>query len=198
MVIKLKYKEPTLIAGVDEAGRGPLAGPVVAAAVILDPDKPILGIKDSKILSPKNRELLAQKIKQNALAWSVQCADVDEIEQLNIHHATLLAMKRAVESLHIMPDLAQMDGKFCPNLPCLAEAIIDGDFIIPVIGAASILAKVHRDEYMIALHQQYPEYGFDEHKGYATKKHLFALKQFGISPVHRKGFAPIKALLGSY
>jgi ribonuclease HII len=180
-----------LIAGIDEAGRGPLAGPVVAAAVILDPARPILGLADSKVLSPKNREILFQQIRQNALAWSVARATVAEIDHLNILHASLLAMQRAVAGLKILPELALVDGHICPSFPCLARPIIRGDATEPSISAASIVAKVLRDRLMTMLDKKYPSYGFAQHKGYPTPQHLKALRQHGPSRIHRRSFAPV-------
>ena len=195
-----------LIIGVDEAGRGPLAGPVMASAVILDPDIPIDGLNDSKHLTEKQRDHLAPLIRQQALAWSVAAATVGEIETLNILQATLLAMRRAVQAL-CLPDTSkrvalhvQVDGNRVPDFkglpfPCTAEAIVDGDALIPSISAASILAKVERDAWMQALDQQYPVYGFARHKGYGTAAHLQALRQHGVCPEHRRSFAPIRALI---
>ena len=184
-----------LLAGVDEVGRGPLAGPVVAAAVILDPQKPIDGLRDSKKLSIQRREILSINIKERAFAWAIGRAEVEEIDQLNIHHASLLAMQRAVTTLQIKPHKAQVDGKFCPMLDCEVEAIIKGDEKILEISAASIIAKVTRDHEMTAWHQTYPEYGFDRHSGYGTKLHLAALGKYGATPLHRKTFAPVRKVL---
>lgn len=181
-----------LIAGVDEVGRGPLAGPVMACAVILHPDRPILGLADSKVLSEKKRECLFEIIQENCLAWAVGEASVTEIDQINILQATLLAMQRAINALNIQPDHIQIDGNICPKIDYSMEAIIGGDGIIPVISAASILAKVIRDRKMVAYDKIYPEYGFAKHKGYGTKQHLLAIKQFGITPIHRRSFAPLK------
>ena len=181
-----------IIAGVDEAGRGPLAGAVVAAAVILNPQKRIKGLTDSKLLTAKQREELAVLIKERCLAYAVGRAEVEEIDRLNIFQATLLAMHRAVTALSLLPELIQVDGTHCPpNLPCRAEAIIEGDLKIPAISAASIIAKVTRDHEMILLDQQYPGYGFAQHKGYATRVHLAALGKFGPCPIHRRSFAPV-------
>ena len=179
-----------LIAGVDEAGCGPLAGPVVAAAVILDPSKRIRGLADSKILSAKKREELFPIIQEKALAWAVASASVEEIDQLNIFQARLLAMKRAVEALNIAPEHILVDGPHCPQVSCTAEAIVKGDDKVPAISAASILAKVTRDTEMLMWDQHYPGYGFAQHKGYATKVHLAALKRLGRTPIHR-AFAPV-------
>lgn len=184
-----------LIAGVDEAGRGPLAGPVFAAAVILDPAKPIDGLTDSKLLTSKKREQLFTLIQTTAKAWTIARADVHEIDEINILQASLLAMQRAVEALNIKPELALIDGNKCPQLFCPTKAIIGGDKTVPEISAASILAKVARDAEMLILDQQYPDYGFAQHKGYGTKQHLIALKKFGASPIHRRSFAPVQEVL---
>ncbi|MCW8904636.1 ribonuclease HII [Sedimenticola sp.] len=183
------------IAGVDEVGRGPLAGPVVAAAVILHPDRPIAGLADSKKLSEKRREQLAREIREMALCWALGRAEVEEIDRLNILHASLLAMKRAVEALGTRPGHALIDGNRCPDLPCSAEAIVGGDASEPAISAASILAKVSRDREMVLLDQQYPGYGLAKHKGYPTKVHVEALREIGVSPIHRRSFGPVKRLL---
>jgi len=182
-----------LMAGVDEVGRGPLAGAVVTAAVILN--KPIIGLADSKKLSEKKRKLLAAQIKEEALAFAYGRADVEEIDKLNIHHATLLAMRRAVEALPIIPDSVMVDGLFIPgiNMPC--KAIVKGDSLIAEISAASILAKVMRDEEMVELDLIYPGYGFAEHKGYGTVVHRAALANLGPCLIHRKSFAPVAAML---
>ena len=182
-----------LIAGVDEVGRGPLAGPVVAAAVILS--EPIVGIADSKLLSSKKREILFPQIQERSIAWAIGRAEVCEIDELNIFHASLLAMQRAVHALKILPDHVLVDGKFCPKINYSVEAIIGGDRTVPVISAASILAKVIRDREMVEYDREYPEYGFAAHKGYGTKEHLLALKKYGITPIHRRSFAPVKDLL---
>jgi ribonuclease HII len=184
-----------LICGVDEAGRGPLAGPVSAAAVILDPSKPIAGLADSKKLSEKQRDFLAPIIRERALAWAVAYAEVDEIDQLNILQATLLAMKRAVQALHIQPQQVLVDGLYCPQTGIPSQAIVKGDSKVAAISAASILAKTARDELMRKLHEQYPLYGFDGHKGYPTAAHLAALRQHGVSDVHRRSFRPVRDLL---
>lgn len=183
------------IAGVDEVGRGPLAGPVVAAAVILDPTRPIEGLADSKKLTEKRREAMDLVIKESALAWSLGRAEVDEIDHLNILQASLLAMKRAVESLHISPSHALVDGNKCPDLACSVEAIVGGDSSEPVISAASIIAKVARDREMMELDIQYPGYGLAKHKGYPTKAHLEALHQLGVTDIHRRSFGPVKRLI---
>ena len=184
-----------LICGVDEAGRGPLAGPVFAAAVILDPAKPIHGLRDSKKLTEARRDELAVEIKAHALSWSIaQCSEA-EIDELNILHASMLAMRRAVEGLHVKPTLALIDGNRCPVMPYRSEAIVQGDDKVAEISAASILAKTARDAALVLLHEQYPHYGFDQHKGYPTALHLERLKLHGVSPVHRKSYAPVRALL---
>jgi ribonuclease HII len=183
------------VAGVDEVGRGPLAGAVVAAAVILDPNKPIEGLADSKKLSEKRREKLAVEIKERALCWALGRAEVEEIDQINILQASLLAMKRAVEALEISADHALIDGNRCPELSCSSEAIVGGDGSVASIGAASIIAKVARDHEMVELDQRYPGYGLAKHKGYPTKMHLAALQQLGVSPIHRRSFGPVKKLL---
>jgi ribonuclease HII len=186
-----------LIAGVDEAGRGPLAGPVVAAAVILDPRKRIRGVRDSKIIDPEERTQLAIKIRRNALAWSVAWADVEEIDTHNILQATYLAMRRALCGLHIHPAHVLIDGNRCPSftelpLSCSFEAIIDGDALRTCIGAASILAKVTRDQMMVQLDALYPQYGFASHKGYSTPQHYEALDRHGPCPIHRRSFEPVR------
>lgn len=180
-----------LVCGVDEAGRGPLAGPVVAAAVILDPARPILGLNDSKKLSERRRAALAVEIREKALAWAVAEASVEEIDRLNILHASLLAMQRAVAGLVVAPERALIDGNRCPRLPMPAEAVVKGDGKIASIAAASILAKTVRDAGMLVLHEQYPHYGFDRHMGYPTPAHFAALEAHGASPVHRRSFAPV-------
>jgi ribonuclease HII len=184
-----------LICGVDEAGRGPLAGPVSAAAVILDEANPIPGLADSKKLSEKKRDLLAPLIRERALAWAVAYADVEEIDRLNILQATLLAMRRAVEALHIRPHQVLVDGLYCPQTGISSQAIVKGDSKVTAISAASILAKTARDELMLQLHDQYPQYGFAGHKGYPTEAHLAALHTHGVSEVHRKSFRPVRELL---
>ena len=184
-----------LVAGVDEVGRGPLAGPVVAAAVILDPAKPIAGLADSKALSEKRREELVIVIRECALAWAVGRAEIEEIDQINILQASLLAMRRAVLALRPQPDYALIDGNRCPLLPCPSEAIIKGDATVAAISAASILAKVSRDQEMVALDLEYPEYGFASHKGYPTAAHLTALARHGVTPIHRRSFGPVKKYL---
>lgn len=184
-----------LVAGVDEAGRGPLAGPVIAAAVILDPARPIAGLADSKKLTEKQRERLFDEIRHNALAWSVARARVREIDEINILQASLLAMQRAVSQLKIPPQLVLVDGNKCPVMPCPAIAIVKGDQTEPAISAASIVAKVLRDRIMLFLDKKYPAYGFARHKGYPTASHVEALKQAGVSRVHRRTFAPVSSLL---
>lgn len=191
-----KVPETHLICGVDEAGRGPLAGPVYAAAVILDPTRPIPGVKDSKKVAPANRVRLAGEIRQHALAWSVAFATVEEIAELNILHASMLAMQRAVLGLQIVPALALIDGNRCPpGLPCPARAIVKGDSLEPAISAASILAKTERDQEMQRLAEIYPQYGFDRHAGYPTPEHLAALEIHGPSPEHRVKFAPVRKII---
>lgn len=183
------------LAGVDEAGRGPLAGPVVAAAVILDPARPVTGLADSKSLSEKTRERLAAQIRSRALAWALGMAEVQEIDRFNILQATLQAMQRAVESLTVRPQHVLIDGKFCPSLEYTATAIVRGDKKVAQISAASILAKVGRDQEMRNLDSLYPQYGFARHKGYPTTAHLAALRRHGPCPCHRQSFAPVRALL---
>lgn len=180
-----------LIVGVDEAGRGPLAGPVVAAAVILDPRHKIKGLRDSKILPQQSRERLADLIRKHAIAWSVGIADVDEIDRINILQATMLAMRRAVEALGVTPEEALVDGDRCPELSCPTFPIVKGDRDIAVISAASIMAKTERDAMLVALNAQYPGYGFAENKGYGTPDHLAALNRQGPCPAHRRSFAPV-------
>ncbi len=184
-----------VMAGVDEVGRGPLAGPVIAAAVILDPEQPIQGLMDSKKISERKRILLALEIQKKSMAWAVGRAEHDEIDSINILQASLLAMKRAIESLAIEPELVLVDGIHCPDISFNVDAIIKGDNKIPAISAASIIAKVARDNEMIALDSQYPGYGFSQHKGYPTRMHIEALKDLGVSSIHRKSFAPVKKLL---
>lgn len=187
----LKWDVPGLVAGVDEAGRGPLAGPVVAAAVILDDLQPIRGLADSKTLSASRREKLFDEIRAKALCCSIAQASVEEIEQLNILQATLLAMRRAVDGLRLKPNRVLVDGNRLPTLEVMAEAIVNGDALVPAISAASILAKVHRDLWCLDYHQQFPQYGFARHKGYGTPEHLAALREHGASPQHRKTFRPV-------
>lgn len=181
--------------GVDEAGRGPLAGPVYAAAVILDPEHEIRGLNDSKKLTAKRRLELADEIKATSLAWAVAWATVEEIDALNILRASLLAMQRAVRGLQLRPAKALIDGNICPCLDCPAEAIVGGDAIVPAISAASILAKVGRDMEMQRLHALFPAYGLDRHKGYPTRDHLAALEQHGICEIHRRSFGPVRRVI---
>jgi len=185
----------TWVAGVDEVGRGPLAGPVVTAAVILDPEQPISGLADSKAISEKKREALFDEIKQKARAWAIGRAEVEEIDEINILQATMLAMQRAVAALAVQPGHALIDGNRCPDLPCTAEAIIKGDGKIPAISAASIIAKVTRDREMVLLDAEYPGYGLAGHKGYPTKAHMAALNDLGVTPIHRRSFAPVRRAL---
>lgn len=184
-----------LVCGVDEAGRGPLAGPVVAAAVILDPNNPIDGLNDSKRLSARRRERLKAEICAKALAWAVAEASVEEIDAINILHASMLAMQRAVDALSVTPARALIDGNRCPKLACEVEAVVGGDGKIEAIAAASILAKTTRDAGMSDLHLRYPQYGFDRHMGYPTALHLQALREHGPSPVHRRSFSPVRQLV---
>jgi ribonuclease HII len=186
---------PRFSCGVDEAGRGPLAGPVFAAAVILNPVVKITGIADSKTLSANARERLATEIKAGAIAWAVAMASVDEIDTLNILQASLLAMKRAVETLATAPDEVLVDGLHCPRVDFPVRAIVNGDALVQQIAAASILAKTARDALMRELHLAYPEYGMDRHKGYATSQHLLAIERYGVTPVHRRSYAPVRAAL---
>jgi ribonuclease HII len=186
------------IAGVDEVGRGPLAGAVVTAAVILDPKRPIAGLNDSKKLSERARERLVPEIQDKAIAFAYGRAEVAEIDALNILQATLLAMRRAVEALAVAAEEAWVDGNQAPKLGIPVRTFIKGDATVPAIAAASILAKVARDHEMLRLHQQYPDYGFDQHKGYGTRAHLDALQRFGPTPIHRRSFAPVQALLPEF
>jgi ribonuclease HII len=188
---KFNWDTDGLTAGVDEAGRGPLAGPVVAAAVILDELNPIHGLNDSKKLSAKRREALFDEIRARALCFAIAEASVQEIDEINILQATLLAMKRAVEALRLPPKLVLVDGNRLPTLSIRSEAIVQGDALVPAISAASILAKVHRDRLCEAMHQQYPVYGFDQHKGYGTAQHMAALQAHGPADCHRMTFAPV-------
>ncbi len=187
--------DPGIVAGVDEAGRGPLAGDVFAAAVILDPTRPIAGLADSKVLTAARRDSLAQEIREKSLAWAVASATVEEIDSINILQATLLAMKRAVESLDIAPQLALVDGNQPPRLLCAVQTIIKGDALVPAISAASILAKTARDADLMRLHTLYPEYGFDQHKGYGTALHIARLQEHGPCAAHRRTFSPVRELL---
>ncbi|MCQ2992761.1 ribonuclease HII [Pseudomonas phytophila] len=182
-----------LVAGVDEVGRGPLCGAVVTAAVILDPRRPILGLNDSKKLTEARRELLFDEICEKALSWHIARAEVEEIDELNILHATMLAMKRAVEGLMITPKLALIDGNRCPQLSVPSAPVVQGDSKVPAIAAASILAKVSRDREMAAMELKYPGYGIGGHKGYPTPVHLEALARLGPTPIHRRSFGPVRA-----
>jgi ribonuclease HII len=193
--VALSWDTPGLVAGVDEAGRGPLAGPVVAAAVILDARNPIQGLADSKVLTARRREQLFDEIRAKALCCSIAQASVEEIDQINILQATLLAMRRAVEGLRLKPALVLVDGNRLPVLDILAEAIVKGDSKVPAISAASILAKVTRDRWCAELDAQYPQYGFAGHKGYGTAEHLLALQTHGACPQHRKTFSPVARVL---
>lgn len=186
---------PPGLCGVDEAGRGPLAGPVVAAAVMLDPARPIEGLRDSKKLSAVARERLAEAIRREAFVWCVAEASVEEIDRLNILHATMLAMRRAVEGLGRAPDDVWVDGNRCPEWPWRSQAVVKGDDKVAAIAAASILAKTARDAFMRQLHETYPVYGFDRHMGYGTAQHLDALKAHGACPQHRRSFSPVKLVL---
>ncbi|WP_017938810.1 ribonuclease HII [Zestomonas thermotolerans] len=184
-----------LVAGVDEVGRGPLCGAVVTAAVILDPQRPIQGLNDSKQLSEARREHLFDEIREKALAWCIARAEVEEIDRLNILQATMLAMQRAVAGLSVTPMLALIDGNRCPKLQVPAAPVVKGDSRVPAIAAASILAKVSRDREMLELDRQYPGYGIAGHKGYPTREHLEALRRLGPTPIHRRSFGPVRALL---
>lgn len=195
MQAEISFANGKLIAGVDEVGRGPLAWDVVAAAVILHPDKPIAGLTDSKKLSEKKREALFEIIQRDALAWAIGRANVEEIDKLNILHASMLAMQRAVEQLSPMAEFALVDGNRCPKLPCPSQAIVKGDLTEPCISAASILAKVTRDREMDEMEQRYPGYGFAKHKGYPTKVHMDALHKLGPTEIHRRSFGPVAKLL---
>ncbi len=187
--------EDEVICGVDEAGRGPLAGPVFAAAVILDPARPIAGLRDSKKLSEGQRDALAIEIRKHALGWCIAQSSEQEIDEINILQATMLAMRRAVEGLKVTPTLALIDGNRCPVMAVRSEAIVKGDDKVAAISAASILAKTARDAALMELHRLYPQYAFDQHKGYPTALHLELLREHGVSPVHRKSYAPVRALL---
>jgi len=191
----LSWDIPGLVAGVDEAGRGPLMGPVVAAAVILDELNPIKGLADSKKLTALRRERLYDEIRAKALCCSIAQASVEEIDSINILQATMLAMKRAVEGLRLKPNKVLVDGNRLPTLAILSEAIVGGDGLVPAISAASILAKVHRDRWCAEFHLEYPQYGFADHKGYGTAEHLAALREHGACPQHRKSFAPVAEVL---
>jgi len=189
------YPNARLIAGVDEVGRGPLVGAVVTAAVILDPEKPIAGLADSKKLSEKKRLALYDEIVEKALSWSLGRAEPEEIDQINILHATMLAMQRAVAGLHIMPDFVLIDGNRCPALSMPSQAVVKGDSLVREISAASIIAKVTRDREMEALDEMYPQYGFAKHKGYPTALHMEKLVQYGAISQHRRSFAPVRNAL---
>ena len=189
-----KIPENAVIAGVDEVGRGPLAGPVIAAAVILDPEQPIYGLADSKSINEKKREKLAQEIMLKSRAWAIARAEGYEIDELNILQASLLAMCRSVDALNIKPGLVLVDGNHCPEMELPVKAIIKGDTKVAAISAASIIAKVARDREMTDLDHEYPGYGFAVHKGYPTMAHIQALKQLGACPIHRRSFAPVKNL----
>ena len=191
----LPFTLDDIVCGVDEAGRGPLAGPVFAAAVILDPRHPIEGLRDSKKLSAERRGELAPLIKQYALAWAIAECSHEEIDNINILQATMLAMRRAVEALSLVPTVALIDGNRCPVMPVRGMAIIGGDDKVDSISAASILAKTARDAALVQLHAQYPEYCFDQHKGYGTKLHIERLHLHGASPVHRRSFAPVRNVI---
>ena len=193
--VALPWDVPGLVAGVDEAGRGPLAGPVVAAAVILDDLKPIPGLADSKTLSARQRERLSEAIHARALCFSVAHASVEEIDQLNILQATLLAMRRAVMGLRLKPNKVLVDGNRLPTLDIMAEAVVQGDRKVPAISAASILAKVARDRWCLEIDAEYPAYGFAAHKGYGTAQHLEALRRHGATPWHRRSFSPVAQVL---
>ncbi|MEQ9889785.1 ribonuclease HII [Pectobacterium aroidearum] len=190
------YPQATCIAGVDEVGRGPLVGAVVTAAVILDPTRPIVGLADSKQLSEKRRLALYDEIKEKALAWSLGRAEPEEIDQLNILHATMLAMQRAVAELAVVPDFVLIDGNRCPALPMPSQAVVKGDSRVAEISAASIMAKVTRDREMVELDERFPAYGFAQHKGYPTAFHLEKLAALGATEFHRRSFAPVKRALG--
>ncbi|HDN2509895.1 ribonuclease HII [Providencia vermicola] len=191
------YPKANLIAGVDEVGRGPLVGAVVTAAVILDPNNPIAGLADSKKISEKKREKLFDEIKEKALCWCIGRAEPEEIDKINILHATMLAMQRAVAGLSIVPEFVLIDGNRCPELPMPSQAVVKGDSLVQEISAASILAKVVRDREMVELDKAFPEYGFAKHKGYPTAYHLEKLAQYGATEFHRKSFAPVRRALDS-
>jgi ribonuclease HII len=188
---------PLWVAGVDEVGRGPLVGAVVAAAVILDPGRPIDGLTDSKRLTERRRERLDLTIRESALCWALGRAEAAEIDDINILQASLLAMQRAVTALSLAPGHVQVDGNRCPRLACSVEAVVRGDLTVPAISAASIVAKVARDREMMELHDRYPEFGFARHKGYPTREHLQALRRFGPIVEHRRSFAPVRAVLAT-
>ena len=190
-----RLADTILVAGVDEAGRGPLAGPVVAAAVILDPNAPVAGVADSKKISEKRRKILESQIKEQSVSWAVGIASVDEIDSINILWASMLAMERAVAALSVAPRQVRVDGNRCPRIDLPCEAIVGGDAIDASIGAASILAKEERDRLMHGIHEEYPDYGFDRHKGYPTREHQSRLVALGPCTHHRRSFGPVKALL---
>lgn len=187
-------QQGVLVCGVDEAGRGPLAGPVFAACVILREQDPIEGLADSKVLTAQKREELALEVRNRAAAWAIASASVEEIDRINILRASLLAMKRALEQLTLEPHEVLVDGLHCPEVRFASRAIVDGDSLVAEISAASILAKTARDAQMRELHSLYPDYGFDRHKGYSTREHLAALQRFGVCPIHRRSFAPVRSL----
>ena len=192
------FTSATRVCGVDEAGRGPLAGPVYAAAVILDPDRPIRGLRDSKVLTADRRESLALRIRDRAIAWAVASASVEEIDAINILQASLLAMQRAVDGLSVLPEHVLVDGNQLPRWHHTCEAIVQGDSKVAAISAASILAKTARDALMRSLHEVHPEYGFDQHVGYATRQHLASLALHGASAIHRRSFAPVRAAIEAH
>jgi len=194
---QLGHQAGGLIAGVDEVGRGPLAGPVLAAAVILDPDRPIVGLADSKTLSAARREQLADAIRNNALDWVIGRAEVEEIDHINILRASLLAMQRCLDSLKLRPALVLVDGNHCPDTGYPVRAVAGGDRTVASIAAASIIAKVARDREMVELDQCYPGYGFAQHKGYPTPSHLAALSRLGVCPIHRRSFTPVRNVLST-
>ena len=195
LLAPIRKRRLRIVCGVDEAGRGPLAGPVYAAAVVLDARRPIEGLADSKVLSAARREELAHSIRLRAKAWCVGMASVAEIDSLNILQASMLAMHRAVTGLGIVPDVAQVDGNRAPAMACTVQTVVGGDALVPAISAASILAKTERDNELRRLHQRYPQYGFDQHKGYGTPLHLERLQLHGVCPEHRRSFAPVRRLL---
>lgn len=194
-IIAEYYSRYSYIAGVDEVGRGPLAGPVVTAAVILDRNNPIEGLTDSKKLTELQRDELSIEIKKKALCWALGRAEVEEIDQINILQATLLAMQRAVEALSIQPEFVLVDGNRCPAFSCPADAIIKGDLTVPAISAASIIAKVARDGEMSKLDEIYPGYGLGKHKGYPTKAHISAMTELGVTPIHRRSYGPVRKVM---
>lgn len=197
-IIEFVRPNVSVIAGVDEVGRGPLVGDVVTAAVILDPSKPIEGLTDSKKLTEKKRLLLAEQIKSQALSWAIGRANPTEIDELNILHATMLAMQRAVQGLSVAPEMVLIDGNRCPELAYPAQSVVKGDALVPEISAASIIAKVTRDMEMQALDAQYPAYGFAKHKGYPTALHMEKLAELGATPYHRKSFKPVANAIAAF